>query len=151
MSYQGIIVDHRRGQQPGQNKVEIRGLPTCVDPHSVRVSGLVDARLLDVVCTIANNTLARDPVRESLRALRAAKTRVEDEKRIREREARLLRSYATTLDGKHVNPVQMAAFLEGFVEQNRRNLDAVSLDRSPDDQCPYWRVTADRAIFRLQC
>jgi len=104
-------------------------LPSTIDTHSVRVSGLGDARLSDVVCTIgADNeaSYAPDGSSELTRLLEAQKQALEKEKDIREREAELLLNYANTLTGEHVNPTNMSSFLETFVEQGRSNLKAVS-------------------------
>jgi len=58
--------------------------------------------------------------------LKVKKQALESEKRVREHEADLLVGYAKTLTGEHVSPAQMGAFLEGFVEQGRKNVVAVS-------------------------
>ncbi|KAF5379823.1 hypothetical protein D9615_005794 [Tricholomella constricta] len=113
----------------GQNKIEIKGLPSIIDTHSVRVSGLGDARLYDVVCTVgANNdaSYASDSIAEIIRLLQVKKVELENEKRVRRNEADLLVDYAKTLTGEHVPPTQMNSFLESFVEQGRKNLRAIT-------------------------
>ncbi|KAK0470322.1 uncharacterized protein EV420DRAFT_1742692 [Desarmillaria tabescens] len=113
----------------GQNTVEIRGLPSAIDTHSVRVSGLGDARLFDVVCKLGNNNstpYAPDSPAEIVRNLKAKKSVLESEKRIREHEANILVQYAKTITGEFVAPAQMAQFLQSFVEQGRKNTEAVS-------------------------
>jgi hypothetical protein len=117
--------------QAGQNKVEIEGLPSTIDTHTVRVSGLGDARLSDVVCTIETNSessYAPDSSSELIRLLDVQKQALESEKRIRKEEAELLVKYAQTLTGEHVSPTNMSTFLENFIEQNRVNLKAVIID-----------------------
>lgn len=117
--------------QAGQNKVQIKGLAGTIDTQSVRVSGLGSAKLFDVVCTIDGTTLAtpteKDSPIEAIRVLKVKKLALESEKRVREHEADLLVNYAKTLTGEHVSPVQMASFLESFVEQGRKNLAAVTV------------------------
>ncbi|KAG6812258.1 hypothetical protein H0H92_003714 [Tricholoma furcatifolium] len=115
--------------QAGQTKVDITGLSGSIDTHSVRVSGLGEARLHDVVCTIGASkdaSYAPDSPSEIIRLLQVKKQAFESEKRVREHEAELLVSYAKTLSGEHVPPSQMSAFLEGFVEQGRKNLTEIS-------------------------
>ncbi|KAG6864236.1 hypothetical protein C0991_011155 [Blastosporella zonata] len=113
----------------GQTKVEIRGLPGSIDTHSVRVSGLGEARLYDVVCTIGvskDASYAADSPSEIIRLLQVKKHALENEKRLRNHEADLLLSYAKTLSGEHVAPSQMSAFLESFVQQGHKNLNDIT-------------------------
>lgn len=113
--------------QAGLTKIEITGLPSAIDTQSVRVSGLGEARLSDVVCTLGNNKSALDASVEAIRILRAKKVTLESERRVREHEADILVNYAKTLNGEHVSPSQMAQFLESFVEQGRKNLEGVAV------------------------
>ncbi|TFK16659.1 hypothetical protein FA15DRAFT_698701 [Coprinopsis marcescibilis] len=116
----------------GQNKVEIKGLSSCIDPLSVRVSGLGEARLYDVVCTVeqsqqygfAGHDL--DDASELIRSLNVKKGEIEKRKAIRECEARLLLQYAESLKGEHVAPAQMIDFMQTFTIQNQKNLQEVS-------------------------
>lgn len=57
----------------------------------------------------------------------AQKSGLKSEKSIREHEASLLVNYAKTLNGEHVMPDQMVAFLQSFVEQGRKNQAVNSL------------------------
>lgn len=113
--------------QSGQNKVEIRGLSGHLVPDSVRISGLGDARLFDVVSTVASKKPVYDAENEALRTLRAEEKLLKRAKSVREQEAKLLHSYATALNSERVTPVQLTAFLETFVEKNEKNANAVSL------------------------
>ena len=120
---------YRSIPQAGQNKVQIEGLPSTIDTHTVRVSGLGDARLSDVVCTIgADNeaSYAPDGSSELIRLLTVQKKALTQESDMRNREADLLVNYARTLTGQHVTPSNMSTFLQDFVEQGRLNLKAVS-------------------------
>ncbi|KAF7335447.1 hypothetical protein MVEN_02198000 [Mycena venus] len=119
----------------GNTKIEITELPSCIDTQSVRVSGLGDARLFDVVCTTRDgfencSSLLDGPgpwkSSEAMRRLKAQKLALEGEKRVRGHESDLLVSYAKTLHGEHVSPTQMGEFLQSFVEQGRKNLEAVA-------------------------
>ena len=114
-------------------------MSSTIDTRSVRVSGLGDVRLSDVVCTIGADTAeslyAPDSSPELIRRLTAQKQALEKEKRIRDQEAELLVSYAKTLTGEHVTPSDMLNFLESFVERGRLNLKAVS-----DHDLPTWFI-----------
>ncbi|GLB44778.1 putative protein with domain of unknown function (DUF4139) [Lyophyllum shimeji] len=113
-----------------QNKVEIHGLPSTLDTHSVRVSNLpAGVRLFDVVCTIGTSkdaSYARDSPSERVRLLTVKRQALESERRVREHEADLLVNYAKTLTGEHVAPEKMSSFLESFVQQGRKNLQAIT-------------------------
>ena len=97
----------------------------------MRVSGLGSAaRLLDVACTIATSKSASylpDSSTEVIRKLRVRKNTLERERTLRNNESRLLLAYAETLNGEHVNPQQMTAFLEGFMQQGKKIIQAVIL------------------------
>ncbi|KDQ59015.1 hypothetical protein JAAARDRAFT_192573, partial [Jaapia argillacea MUCL 33604] len=113
--------------QAGQNKIEIVGLPSCIDTESARVSGLGNARLFDVVCTVPD----RPPTSyggssEMIRLLEAKRTNLEKEKRVREQEAEVMLTYGKSLQGEHVTPDTMTTFLDNFILRGRKNLQAVS-------------------------
>ncbi|KAK7055911.1 hypothetical protein R3P38DRAFT_2849558 [Favolaschia claudopus] len=112
----------------GNTKIEITELPSCIDTQSVRVSGLGDARLYDVVCKTHDTPESKFTTKysEAMRLLKAQKVALEGEKRVRDHESDLLVSYAKTLKGEHVSPTQMGEFLVSFVEQGRKNLEAVA-------------------------
>ncbi|KAJ7199003.1 hypothetical protein GGX14DRAFT_664691 [Mycena pura] len=128
--------------QPGNTKIEITELPSCIDTHSVRVSGLGDARLFDVVCT-ARAPRSHHAPSEAVRVLNAQRLALEGQKRVRDYESDLLVTYARTLTGEHVAPQQMGEFLQSFVEQGRTNLEVVA---ALDEKI----VAVDRQIEREQ-
>jgi hypothetical protein len=106
---------------------------------------LGDARLYDVVCTIGNDRDAYEPDSslEIIRRLTVKKQAFESEKRVREHEADLLVNYAKSLTGEHVKPPQMSQFLESFIEQGRKNLEAVTTSlilSYPDLFTPFFRL-----------
>ncbi|KAF8155336.1 hypothetical protein K438DRAFT_1687435 [Mycena galopus ATCC 62051] len=109
----------------GNTKIEITELPSCIDTQSVRVSGLGDARLFDVVCTTRDGA-GPNKSSEAIRLLKAQKLSLEGEKRVRDHESDLLVTYAKTLKGEHMPPTQMGEFLQSFVEQGRKNLQAIA-------------------------
>ncbi|KAF8903747.1 hypothetical protein CPB84DRAFT_1677822 [Gymnopilus junonius] len=113
----------------GQNKIEIRGLSSSIDTHSVRVSGLGQACLFDVVCTLANDkasSYAPDSSSEVTRSLLVKKAALESQRVIREHEYQILLQYAKTLTGEHITPTQMTQFMESFIEQRCKAVDAAT-------------------------
>ncbi|EPQ59620.1 hypothetical protein GLOTRDRAFT_136449 [Gloeophyllum trabeum ATCC 11539] len=112
--------------QAGQTEIVITGLSGHIDTRSVRVSGLgEDASLFDVVCTVSKDSKPDESDGpERVRVLKAQKSILEGEKSVREREAELLMNYGKTLQGDHITPAQMTAFLDNFVERGRKNLEA---------------------------
>ncbi|KAJ6543618.1 hypothetical protein DFH09DRAFT_1041079 [Mycena vulgaris] len=110
--------------QSGSTKIELTELPSCIDTHSVRVSDLADARLFDVTCTTRHVPFNKSS--ETVRLLQAQKFSLQGEKRVRDHESDLLVTYAKTLSGEHISPTQMGTFLESFVQQGRKNLEAIA-------------------------
>jgi len=58
VSFGSVFFAHmyaERSSQAGQNRIRITGLPGVIDPDSIRVSGLGQARLFDIVCTTGNS------------------------------------------------------------------------------------------------
>ncbi|TFK61692.1 hypothetical protein BDN72DRAFT_863410 [Pluteus cervinus] len=115
----------------GQNKIEITGLPSTINTDSVRVSGLGDTHLFDVVChTVAPVQTDSETAQDGTKSLKERQISLQNAKAVYQREAELLYSYAKTLTGEHVKPEQMTAFLTGYGEQSRKNSAAVeAIDR----------------------
>jgi hypothetical protein len=114
--------------QTGSNKIVISGLPSAIDTHSLRVSGLDGTvRLSDVTCIVnkAKDT-ASDTTSEQIRVLKVKKNTLEAERLVREREAELLVGYAKTITAEHVKPSEMEAFLKSFVSQGNASLGAAN-------------------------
>jgi hypothetical protein len=104
-------------------------LSSNIDTESVRVSGLGQARLFDVVCTIEKKQdadLSSDTPSEVIRRLNVRKQKLESQKRVMEHEADFLVNYAKTLNGEHVDPTAMGDFLKTFVVKGRENLETVA-------------------------
>ncbi|KAJ7503295.1 hypothetical protein B0H11DRAFT_578984 [Mycena galericulata] len=110
--------------QSGSNKIEITELPSCIDTRSVRVSGLGDhTRLFDVVCTTRDKPWKSS---DAVRLLKAKKVSLQGERRVRDHESDLLVTYAKTLSAEYVPPAQIGSVLSSFVEQGRKNIEAVA-------------------------
>ncbi|KZT23516.1 hypothetical protein NEOLEDRAFT_1179970 [Neolentinus lepideus HHB14362 ss-1] len=114
--------------QAGQNEVNITGLSSRIDTRSVRVSGLGDnATLFDVMCTVSEEAnIADADISQTVRSLQTKRTLLEEERSVRDREAELLMLYGRTLQGDHISPAQMTAFLDNFLERGQKNLEAKS-------------------------
>ena len=113
--------------QSGQTKVEITGLPGTIHRDSIRVSGLGQARLFDVVCTIDNKTIpGKDSPSEVIRLLKKEKLELESQKGMLETQAEILVQYAKTLTGEHITPSDMSQFLDTFSERSRKTLRELS-------------------------
>ena len=128
-------------------------MPSTIDTDSIRVSGLGEARLLDVVCTTANDW---DNASETVRALKAKKLVLEAEKHVLEYQADILIGYGKALSGEHVTPSTMAQFLESFVEQGCKNAADISalderiiqIDRQVDKEM--WRMALKKGEAKRQ-
>ena len=115
--------------QAGSNKIQISDISSSIDTESVRISGLGDARLFDVVCTIEKKQdadLTPDSPSEVIRQLEINKRALENRKCALEQEAEFLVAYAQTLKGEHVDTSAMIEFLNSFVTRRRESLEATS-------------------------
>ncbi|KAF8963135.1 hypothetical protein BDZ97DRAFT_1821922 [Flammula alnicola] len=111
----------------GQNRIEIKGLPSTID--AVRPSGLGAARLDDFLCTMGRNKFPHHiqaTSSEIIRVLSVKKAALESERVVREQESHLLLRYAQTLSGEHVTPKQMSDFLQNYVVQGRNIVEAIT-------------------------
>ncbi|KDQ50394.1 hypothetical protein JAAARDRAFT_42021 [Jaapia argillacea MUCL 33604] len=118
--------------QPGQNKIQITGLPSSIDTESARISGLGDARLFDVVCTLTPPKPLSQSASQSTthHALQTQKLALEAERKVRTQESDILLAYGETLKAQDVPPEQLLSFLSKFVELGLANKKAVAeIDR----------------------
>lgn len=100
-----------------------------IDTESSRVTGLGDARLFDVVCSINRQSslvTLGDSELEGVRILEAQKEDLELEKSIVQEQATVLSEYAKSLKGEHVSTQDMGAFVQNFVAQKKESLKASS-------------------------
>ncbi|TFK18768.1 hypothetical protein FA15DRAFT_728825 [Coprinopsis marcescibilis] len=117
----------------GQNKIEIKGLSSFIDPLSVRVSGLGEARLYDVACWVKTSHRPHgvaehefDDASEVIRLLHVKKDELAKRKEIRLNEKMILLQYAESLKGEHVPPTQMIEFMKIYITQSHRNVEEVA-------------------------
>ena len=88
------------------------------------MTGLGEAQLFDVTCTLdpkAHLPAAATDDHSHLRALRLDRKSLQNQKHMREKEARMLARYGETLSSEHVQPKDAIAFMESFVSQSERN------------------------------
>lgn len=115
--------------QAGQNRIEISGLSSSIDTESARVSGLGDARLFDVVCTVdrkIRRVALGNPDEEAVRILETKQEQLRREKDIVSEQSLLLSEYAETLKGEHVSPLDFVTFMQSFLTRKKESLQAVS-------------------------
>ncbi|TDL25849.1 hypothetical protein BD410DRAFT_784883 [Rickenella mellea] len=115
--------------QKGQNELKIYNLPSCVDLDTARLTGLGDAVLFDVVCSLEVKA-AKPTTSAKYRELQRKLSQLQGEKRVHEHEADILVNYGKTLHGEHRTNDYVQAFLAEFVDHGKKNLEAIAeLDR----------------------
>ncbi|KAG9037268.1 hypothetical protein FRB95_006211 [Tulasnella sp. JGI-2019a] len=116
----------------GQNEVNLKGLPNQIDEDSIRVEGLGNAVIFDVIYKPPPPTLAPKAQDESQTALRSAKKRLaklESEKQIFEDKAGFLDKYAKTLNAEKTDGADLDKFLTLYeTEKGRINDKLVEVE-----------------------
>ncbi|TFL07849.1 hypothetical protein BDV98DRAFT_521053 [Pterulicium gracile] len=136
--------------QDGLNKIEIKSLPATIDTKSIRVSGLGDARLHDVLCLL-NERKRPGPTDSSevLTQLRTSQGRLQRERESLVHEGKILTDYSRTLTGEHVSPSDLESFIKTFSQHSRQNLGAVAdLDDKIEQMSKKIRATLDEISLR---
>lgn len=93
------------------------------------MSGLGDARLFDVVCSInqpSSLIILGESEHEAVRILETQKVELEHEKAIVEEQASVISEYAKSLKAEHVSTRDMASFMQSFVTQKKEALKEFS-------------------------
>jgi hypothetical protein len=106
-----VEIRSKRRAQAGTNQISITGLSSFTDAESFRVSGLGDARLLDVVCTIDQRAVQEEESQE----VRDARRKIQDlraEINIRNQEMDMLLQYGRAMGGTSIQPDQAIPFTE---------------------------------------
>ncbi|EJD06530.1 uncharacterized protein FOMMEDRAFT_117379 [Fomitiporia mediterranea MF3/22] len=110
--------------EEGQNELSITSLPSCMDTDSARVTGLGDAVLFDVVCTVID---ARDMPPSSdgdaLRALERRREVLEGEKSLRGRAADIMVQYGRSMNAEYTTPDVVTSFVDTLVKRGANSLD----------------------------
>ncbi|KAI0075994.1 hypothetical protein K474DRAFT_1663508 [Panus rudis PR-1116 ss-1] len=110
----------------GDNKIVIAHLPSNIDSHSVRVSGVGGtARLVDVACT--TNTSAGLPQINHVKArLEQEKKNFLSQKAVLLQEDSLLTSYGGTLSSQRMDLEEAARYMQSLGQKLREIKDATS-------------------------
>ncbi|KAJ7596911.1 hypothetical protein C8J56DRAFT_773295, partial [Mycena floridula] len=113
----------------GTNKIHVLQLPSTIDTESVRISGLTSvARLSDAFAQQSLLLLAtlNQLAWPAIKSLLSQKSLYASQKRVHEHEAELLVLYGKSLSSKAEQSLKdFEGFLKSFVDQGKRNLDAV--------------------------
>lgn len=105
----------------GQTKIQIRHLPDSIDTESVRVTGLGDAQLFDVVCSVGSCVDEIDPAStaEAVRKLNAQKDVLVQNVNAIDANAHTMMTYSQSLTGDSVSPRQAERFIDNFLSRSR--------------------------------
>ncbi|KAA1476569.1 hypothetical protein DENSPDRAFT_843554 [Dentipellis sp. KUC8613] len=108
----------------GQNKIDICDLPGSIDTESVRVTGLGDVKVFDVVCSVGHPSqdLPSESTSEVIRALKAKKGSLLSQKAASTSASWILANYASTLKAEHTSPDQADAFYDTFMTRAKASI-----------------------------
>ncbi|KAH9000880.1 hypothetical protein EDB86DRAFT_3063731 [Lactarius hatsudake] len=107
--------------QPGQSKIQISHLPGSIDTDSARVSGLGDAQLSDVVCSVGRGIEGIDPLStgEVVRKLRAKKKALVQDREALDDISDTMVNYSKTLAGDTVSPDWAGKFFDTLLTRSQ--------------------------------
>ncbi|KAF8266027.1 hypothetical protein EI94DRAFT_1587080 [Lactarius quietus] len=107
--------------QPGQSKIQISHLPGSIDTESARVSGLGDAQLSDVVCSVGRGIEEIDTqsTSEVVRKLKVKKTALCNDRDALEDISATMTNYSNTLAGDTVSPHRAETFFENLLTRSQ--------------------------------
>ena len=107
--------------QPGQSKIQISHLPGSIDTESARVSGLGDAQLSDVVCSVGQviEEIDTQSTSEVIRKLQVKKDALVDDRISLDGIAGTLIGYSKTLVGDTVSPNRAEKFFENLLTRSQ--------------------------------
>ncbi|KAG8989706.1 hypothetical protein FRB94_011323 [Tulasnella sp. JGI-2019a] len=116
----------------GQNEVCIERLPNCLDRESIRVEGLGNAVIFDVIYHSSLNDGGADKdTPENKAYIETGKriSKLQTEKTTVEEQIKMLDSYSTTMKADRVDHSKLASFLKLYEERKRKlNESLQSLD-----------------------
>jgi hypothetical protein len=107
--------------QPGQSKIQISHLPGSIDTESARVSGLGDAQLSDVVCSVGRGVeeIDTESTNEVIRKLRVKKEALIDDREDLDDISGTVYEYSKTLVAGTVSPNLAEKFFENLVTRSQ--------------------------------
>ncbi|KAG8758986.1 hypothetical protein FRC14_006964 [Serendipita sp. 396] len=115
------------GLKTGDNVIEIAHLPHTMDTESLRVSGIGQAILSDVVSITPKTPGSKYGSAgnsDKLVALEEEKELVNRQKQILDHQAKILVTYSQSITGESVNPDGMLEFLQNFAAAGDQNSKA---------------------------
>ena len=95
----------------------VTSLPSCIDLDATRVTGLGDAILFDVACSLVDEDNTMHQSAEE-RGLVLARTALENEKRVHERKADILMLFGRSLTSEFATPATVTSFLSQFQDHS---------------------------------
>jgi hypothetical protein len=107
--------------------VEITHLPHTMQTESLRVAGIGQAMLSDVVCITPKSRtskLGHAGKSEELLKLEEEKALLMGQKRVVDYQANILVGYARSITSEHVSPEDMLTFLQSFAAMGEQNAQA---------------------------
>ncbi|KAI0037214.1 hypothetical protein K488DRAFT_39409 [Vararia minispora EC-137] len=109
-----VVRTFRVPLQAGENKVEIRSLPSSIDTESARVTGLGDAQLFDVVCSVSGvpSISSANSSAEAIRLLTTKKRTLEEHVRNIDQVKSHVASYGASLKAEHIAPADAELFFD---------------------------------------
>lgn len=134
----------------GQNELAITGLPSCIDTDSARITGLGDAVLFDVVCTVADardvdaQLAARDDV---LKTLERRRDVLQGEKALRGRTDDVLTKYGLSLNAENTSVEIVSTFMESMINRGSTMLEQIA---SLDEQIAVVEKELEKEKRRLE-
>ncbi|KAI0264596.1 hypothetical protein BC834DRAFT_826093 [Gloeopeniophorella convolvens] len=107
--------------QPDQSKVQIRRLPSSIETESTRVTGLGDAQLFDLVCSVGRGIEEVDPESpvEVVRKLNAKKDVLTKDLNSLDAISNIMEQYSRSLIGDAVSPRKADAHFERLLAKSR--------------------------------
>ncbi|KAH9059611.1 hypothetical protein EDB87DRAFT_1684673 [Lactarius vividus] len=107
--------------QSGQSKIQISHLPGSIDTDSARVSGLGDAQLSDVVCSVGRGIDEIDPLSTSevVRKLKAKKSALVGDRDALDDISDTMVNYSKTLAGDTVSPDRAGKFFDTLLTRSQ--------------------------------
>jgi hypothetical protein len=107
--------------QEGQSKIQIRHLPGSIDTESCRITGLGDAQLFDVVCSVGRSVEEIDSASttEVIRTLNTKKNVLSKNLDALDDISDTMMTYSNSLIGEHVPPVAAEQFFLNLLSHSR--------------------------------
>ncbi|KAI0252907.1 hypothetical protein BJV78DRAFT_1281252 [Lactifluus subvellereus] len=107
--------------EEGQSKIQIHHLPGSIDTESCRVSGLGDAQLFDVVCSVGRSIEEIDSAStaEVIRMLNVKRDVLYRKLNVLDDTSDTMITYSKSLVGEHVPPGQAEGFFEYILSRSQ--------------------------------